>query len=127
MINRQKNTSVILAASCVLFLVTLSACEKSEERDFLVGNTYQGQSSMHSKVFRCALTFEADGKARLDDNGDSSEWNYDVSGTEVRLAKTDTKAHPVDSVANVIGTLHLVLRADELYSNPCGGGNLKKI
>lgn len=108
--------STELAVLCVFGLLMLSACEKSEERDKLVGATYEVQTYIGSKPWqKCMLRFEAAGKAYWDESGKNSEWNYDLSDTEIMLARADGGRR-----------MNLVIRQEGLYGNPCGG-NLKKV
>ena len=108
--------SIKLAVLCVLGLLMLSACAKSEERDKMAGATYEVQTYIGSKPWqKCTLKFEAEGKAYWDENGKNSKWNYDVSDTEIILARADG-----------VGRMNLEIRNEGLYGNPCGG-NLKKV
>ena len=108
--------STILAVLCVFGLLMLSACAKSEERDKMAGETYEIQTYIGSKPWeKCTLKFEAAGKAYWDEGGKKSEWNYDVSDTEIMLARADGRR-----------TMNLVIREEGLYGSPCGG-NLKKV
>jgi hypothetical protein len=92
------------------------ACAESEERDKLAGASYEVQTFIGSKPWqKCTLRFEAAGKAYWNENGQNSEWIYDVSDTEVMLARTGGGR-----------TMNLVIREEGLYGNPCGG-NLKKV
>lgn len=105
-----------LAVLCVLGLLMLSACEKSEEREKLVGSTYEIQTYIGSKPWqKCTLKFEAVGKAYWDENGNNSQWNYDLSDTEIMLARADGGR-----------TMNLEIRKEGLYGSQCGG-NLKKV
>jgi hypothetical protein len=104
-----------LAISCISCLPMLSACAKSEERDKLAGATYQIQTYIGSNPWqKCTLKFEAAGKAHWDENGKTSEWNYDVSDTEIMLARDGGR------------TMKLEIRKEGLYGSPCGG-DLKKV
>lgn len=111
-----KIQSTKLAVLCVLGLLMLSACAISEERDKLAGATYEVQTYIGSKPWqKCTLKFEAEGIAYWDENGKNSKWNYDVSDTEIMLARADGG-----------GRMSLEIRKEGLYGNPCGG-NLEKV
>lgn len=98
---------------CVLSPLLLPACTISEERDKLIGSTYEVQTYIGSKPWqKCTLTFEAGGKAYWNENGNNSEWNYDVSETEIMLGHVGRKGRMI----------HLQMREEgELYGAPCGG------
>ena len=103
------------AGPLVLALLLQSACSGSEERDRLVSSTWTVQTYIGTKPWqKCELKFDADGKARWEEDGKASQWNYDVSGQEIMLA--------LDGGGR---TMQLQVRDEGLYGNPCGG-NLKR-
>jgi hypothetical protein len=106
----EETHAIHLVGFCVLGLLALSACGKSEERDKFVGSTYAVQTSLDS----CKLSFEAGGKAHWEESGRSYQMNYDVSDTEIMLAGGN---HP---------TINIEIRSEGLYGSPCGS-LLKKV